>query len=48
MVQAENALIELGTPLFGIGTEHLWNSDTRKKYLDCLIGAGLKADKETV
>jgi hypothetical protein len=40
LIQAENALIEAATPLFGIGVEHVHFED-RTKYLDLLLGACL-------
>lgn len=43
LVVAENWLIELAEPLFGIESCQL-DSDERAKYLDLLIGACIKAD----
>lgn len=43
LTQTEQALIKLAEPLFGI--EHIYGDD-RKRYLELLIGAALKAEKE--
>lgn len=41
----EAALIDLSTPLFGFDSTHLFG-DTRRKCLDLLLGACLKAEAE--
>lgn len=45
LIQAQNALIDQAIPLFGIESCDLFGDD-RKRYLDLLIGACLKAGKE--
>jgi hypothetical protein len=45
VMKTESALIELAEPLFGIEACNLFG-DNRVKYLDLLIGACMKADKE--
>lgn len=45
LIVTENALIDLAEPLFGIGVHNLYG-ENRRKYLDLLIGAGLKAEGE--
>lgn len=44
LIEAQNALIEVAKPLFGIESHNLFG-DNRKKYLNLLIGACLKEDK---
>jgi hypothetical protein len=41
----ERALIDLAEPLFGVSGDHLCG-ENRTKYLELLIGAALKAEKE--
>ena len=42
----ERALIDLAESLFGIGSNDVFGDD-RKKYLELLIGAALKAEQES-
>ena len=44
-LQVESALIDLTQPLFGVDSSNLYG-ENRKKYLELLIGACLKAEKE--
>lgn len=45
VVETENALIDLATPLFGVESHQLIG-DKRAKYLDLIIGAAVKASAE--
>jgi hypothetical protein len=45
VVRVENMLIELAQPLFGVDVTQVYG-ENRSKYLDLLIGAALKAEKE--
>jgi hypothetical protein len=45
LLVAQSALIDLAKPLFGFDSTHLYGED-RRKCLDLLLGACLKADKE--
>jgi hypothetical protein len=42
-ITAENALIDMAQPLFGVDISDLWQEETRAKYLNLLIDAGVKA-----
>lgn len=45
LIEAQNALIDFARPLFGLEGCPIYG-DHRKKMLDLLLGAALKADKE--